>query len=189
MSSSTILVFDVNICAVECWKQALFCCMIWPCPVSMDGGNFVNPSFTWEVLSVVWRYLWPLTALVLSFLSLSLSFVDIFLFAKRKGAIFILANCDRRMCWYFVPKVIIWGSPYWALAFEGNLGEVLCSLLTWHVLHTLLCYSFVVVFSLLQTSRPAAKNHFQEIQESFHISLHYIVLYYYIIFVIIKYVW
>lgn len=85
---------------------------------------------------------------------LSLSFVDNFLFAKRKGAIFILANCDRRMCCYFVPKVIICGSPYWALAFEGNLGEVLCSLLTWHVLHTLLCYSFVVVFSLHQTFRP-----------------------------------
>ncbi len=73
------------------------------------------------------------------------------LFAQRKGAIFILANFDRRMCRYFVPKVIIWGSPYWAMAFEGNLC-VLFSLLTWHVLHTLLCYSFVVVVSLYHTA-------------------------------------
>lgn len=37
MSSSAILVLDVDICAVECWKQALFCCMIWPCLVPILG--------------------------------------------------------------------------------------------------------------------------------------------------------
>ncbi len=37
----------------------------------LHSRNFVYFSFTWEVLSVVWRYLWPVTALVLSSLSVS----------------------------------------------------------------------------------------------------------------------
>lgn len=50
----------------------------------LHSGNFVYFSFTWEVLSMVWRYLWPVTALVLSSLSVS-RLLTFFCLLKERG--------------------------------------------------------------------------------------------------------
>lgn len=61
-------------------KQHLFCSMFWLFPFL----SFVYFSFTWEVLSMVWRYLWPVTALVLSSLSVS-HLLTFFCLLKERG--------------------------------------------------------------------------------------------------------
>lgn len=113
--------------------------------LSLDSGNFVNPSYTWEVLSVVWRYLWPLTSLVLSFLSLS-PLLTFFCLLKERGLFLYLLTLTAGCAVTLFQRLSSEDLPYWALAFEGSLGEVLCSLLTLHVLRTHCCTILLLLY-------------------------------------------
>jgi len=126
---------------------------------------FYLGSFTFCGLEISW----PLTSLVLSFLFPS-SLLTFFCLLKERGLFLYLLTLTAGCAVTLFQRLSSEDLPYWALAFEGSLGEVLYSLLTWCVLHTLLCYSFVVVFLLHQTSHPT-ETHFRKLA-------HYIVLYY-----------
>lgn len=105
-----------------------------------------------------------------SVISFSLSFVDIFLFAKRKGAIFILANFDCRMCCYFVPKVIIWGSPLLGLSLWGKSGRSVVLLA--HVAcfaHTAVLFFCCCIFTTPDI--PLYRNSFPEVSALYCIIL------------------
>lgn len=105
-----------------------------------------------------------------SVISFSLSFVDIFLFAKRKGAIFILANFDCRMCCTFVPKVIIWGSPLLGLSLWGKSGRSVVLLA--HVAcfaHTAVLFFCCCIFTTPDI--PLYRNSFPEVSALYCIIL------------------
>lgn len=157
-----------NTFAVDCWNQVLFSL---PCPVSIFGQwefcqsvLYLGSSFCGLEIYCIW----PLSSLVLSFLSLS--FVDIFLSAKRKEAIFIFANFDRRMCCYFVPKVIILGSPLLGLGLWGKCGRSVVLLA--HVAcfaHTAVLFFCCCIFTTPDI--PPYRNSFPEVSALYCIIL------------------